>query len=107
MTDYDDADPFVPVWEGPYIEAEHLRLLIEAEHIPVDFGDALLPGHARVQVPRSYLEEATNVMSGTQAKWPTVTKETADGLDWRPGIRLALFVMAAVAVFFVILWALR
>ena len=107
MTDYDEEDPFVPVWEGPYIEAEHLRIRIEAEHIPVEFGDALLPGQARVQVPRSYLEEATDVISGTQAKWPTITRETSDGFDWKPGIRLALVAMAAVAVFFVILWALQ
>src|SRR5688572_29611236 len=100
MTDFDDADPFVPVWEGPYLEAEHLRLRIEAEHIPVEFGDALLPGQARVQVPQSYLEEANSVISGTQAKWPTVTQETPDGFDYRPSVRLALIVMAAVAVFF-------
>ena len=104
--DPEDQDPFVPVWEGPYIEAERVRLRIEAAHIPVEFGDALLTGHARVQVPRSYLEEVRDVISGAAASWPEVTRATADGFDWRPGIRIALVLMAAVALLFVVLLAL-
>ncbi len=100
--DYEEeGDPFVAVWEGPYIEAEHVRLRIEDAHIPVEFGDALLTGHARVQVPRSYLAEAHDVLEGVQASWPEVTRATADGFDWRPGIRLALVLVAAVVAFFV------
>jgi hypothetical protein len=104
----DDADPFVPVWEGPYVEAEHLRLRIEEAHIPVNFGDALLTGHARVQVPRSYLAEVQDVIAGVQASWPRVTTETADGFDWKPGIRLALIVVAAIVLFFfIVVYALQ
>src|ERR687896_2463588 len=103
----DEGDTFVPLWEGPYTEGEHVRLLLEEAHIPVDFGDALLPGHARVQVPRSYLAEAKDVMAGVQASWPRVTTETAEGFAWRPEIRLALILMAVVALFWIIVLALR
>lgn len=104
---YDEPDPFVPIWEGPTFEAEHLRLLLEAEHIPVDFGDALLAGQARVQVPRSYLEEANDVIKGTNAKWPELTTATASGFDVKPSVRLALIVMAAVLLVLVVLLVLR
>lgn len=91
----DHDDPFVPIWEGTTLEAEHMRLRIEAEHIPVEFGEALEAGHARVQVPRSYLEEARDVLAGQRASWPPeITEATSDGFDWKPAARLALVVVA-------------
>lgn len=104
---YEEPDPFISIWEGPTFEAEHLRLLLEAEHIPVDFGDALLPGEARVQVPRSYLEEANDVIKGTNAKWPELTTANAGGFDVKPNVRLALIVMAAVLLVLLLLLVVR
>ncbi len=99
----DESDPFIPIWEGPTFEAQHLALLLESEHIPVDLGDALLPGQARVEVPRSYLDEANDVIQGTNAKWPEITAATAGGFDVKPTLRLALTVMAAVLLVLVVL----
>jgi hypothetical protein len=103
--DNEDPDPFVPVWEGPYFEAEHLRVRLEAAHIPVDFGDALLTGHARVEVPRSYLTEVRDVLDGVQAHWPEVTRSTDDGFDWKPNLRLAFIAMALVVLLIIALAA--
>ncbi len=102
--DYEDEDdPFVPVWEGPFFEAEHLRLRLEAAHIPVDYGDALQTGHARVEVPRSYLGEVRDVLEGVQARWPEVTRATEDGFDYHPALRIALVAMAVLALVFIAL----
>jgi hypothetical protein len=102
---FEDEDPFVPVWEGPTFEAEHLRLTLESAHIPVEFGDALLPGQARVEVPRSYLAEVQDVLRGAQARWPEITQETDDGFDLKPTLRLALVAMAVVVVLIIVLAA--
>ncbi len=56
-------DMFVPVWEGPFVEAERLMRRLESAHIPVDLGEALEAGRARVEVPPGYVEEALDVMS--------------------------------------------
>ncbi len=77
---YDEEDPFVPVWEGPFIDAELVKMRIEEAHIPVDFGDALLPGHARVEVPRSYLAEVRDVIAGSAAPWPQIAEGRTVGL---------------------------
>ena len=61
MTDPRD-DMFIPVWEGPFVEAERLMRRLEAAHIPVDLGEALEAGRARVEVPPGYVEEALEVM---------------------------------------------
>ncbi len=53
---------FVPVWEGPFVEAENLMRRLENVHIPVDLGEALEPGRARVEVPPGYVEEALEVL---------------------------------------------
>lgn len=95
---YEEEDPFVPIWEGPTIEAEYIRVRIEAEHIPVDLDEALLSGHSRVAVPRSYLDEVRAVLEGSQARWPEITHEGAGGFDWKPGYRLAFIAMALLAL---------
>jgi hypothetical protein len=86
----DDPDPWVKIWEGPTFEAEHLRLRLEQSHIPVEFGDALLTGEARVQVPRSYLAEARDVIAGVQANWPSMIESTEQGLGLKPSWRIAI-----------------
>jgi hypothetical protein len=96
--DAHDDDPFVSVWEGPTFEADHVRIRLEAEHIPVELGEALEVGHARVEVPRSYLTEVRDVLNGVQARWPEITRATSDGFDLRPDIRLALVAMALIAL---------
>jgi hypothetical protein len=101
--DPDDADPFVPVFEGPTTDAQLIRMQLEEAHVPVELGDALNPGEARVMVPRSYLAEVRDVLQGTQAKWPEVTVRTADGFDLDPRWRLA-FVVMAVAVLVVLVY---
>ena len=62
MSDDWEYDAFVPVWEGPYIEARERMTWLEEAHIPVDLGDALLPGQARVEVQRGYEAEAREIM---------------------------------------------
>jgi hypothetical protein len=102
MTYDDDPDPWVKLWEGPTFEAEHLRLRLEQAHIPVEYGDALLPGQARVQIPRSYLGEARDVIEGVEANWPVLTAHTEDGFDLKPTWRLAFIVMAAVLLIVIV-----
>lgn len=65
MTDPRD-DMFVPVWEGPFVEAEKLMRQLENAHIPVDFGEALEAGRAKVEVPPGYVEEALEVMNSNE-----------------------------------------
>ena len=99
----DDPDPWVKIWEGPTFEAEHLRLRLEQAHIPVEFGDALLVGHARVQVPRSYLGEASDVIAGVQASWPVLTETTDNGYGIKSSWRLAIVVTAAVVLALIVI----
>jgi hypothetical protein len=99
----DDLDPWVKIWEGPTFEAEHLRMRLEQSHIPVEFGDALLVGEARVQVPRSYLGEARDVLAGVQAKWPVIVESTQAGFGIKRSWRIAFAVVAAVLVAMIIL----
>jgi hypothetical protein len=109
MSDYydpDDPDPFIPVWEGPTPDAQLLRMQLEEGHVPVELGDAPSPGEARVMVPRSYLEEVKDVIQGNQARWPTVTVDTANGFDLNPKLRLAFVAMAAVVLLFLVLRAI-
>jgi hypothetical protein len=101
--DPDDADPFIPVWEGPTTDAQLLRLSLEEAHVPVELGDALNPGEARVMVPRSYLGEVRDVISGAQAKWPKVIVDTEDGFDLNPWIRLAFVALAAIVLAVIVL----
>lgn len=82
-----DEDPFVPIWEGPTVEASRMLQAIERNHIPVDLGEATLSGHSRIEVPRSYVEEARDALENT-------TQFDRTGLDWAPLVRLALIVVA-------------
>jgi hypothetical protein len=93
---FDEEDPFVPVWEGPYLDAELIKLRLEEAHIPVDFGDAVLAGHARVEVPRSYLDEVHDVVTGTAAPWPEVSEHGPSGVRVKPGIDLGTRAVAAI-----------
>ena len=92
---YDEDDPFVPVWEGPYLDAELIKLRLEEAHIPVDYGDALLAGHARIEVPRSYLSEVRDVVTGNAAPWPEVSEHGPTGVRVKPSISLGTQAIAA------------
>lgn len=105
--DPDDADPFIPVFEGPTTDAQLLRLQLEEAHVPVELDDAPSPGEARVMVPRSYLAEVRDVLEGNQARWPEVTVRTGDGFDLNPKMRLAFVAMAAVVLVVIVLTAIR
>ena len=104
--DPDDPDPFIPVWEGATTDAHALRIQLEEAHVPVELGDALNPGEARVMVPRSYLAEVKDVIQGNQARWPSVTVRTGDGFDLNPKLRLAFVAMAAVVLLLLVLRAI-
>ena len=95
---FDDEDPFTPVWEGPYLDAEFVKLRLEEAHIPVEYGDALLPGHARVEVPRSYLAEVRDVIAGNAATWPEVSEHGPTGVRVKPAIALSSRAVAALLV---------
>ena len=99
--DFEDQDPFTPVWEGPYQEAQQMLARVEAAHIPVDLDDALLVGHARVVVPRSYADDARAAIEEQAAPWPGLPPE--GGLELRPGVpwnvrTLVLYVMVVVVI---------
>jgi hypothetical protein len=92
----DLEDPFITVWEGPTPAASELLAKIQSRHIPAELDDALEVGHARVQVPRSYLLEVRDVVLGLVPALPEVSVETMHGLDWKPAIKIAIAVTAIV-----------
>lgn len=93
-------DPFVPVWEGPTDAARRIAGQMEAAHIPVDLGDAAQAGHARVEVPSSYVAEARSVLADPDAP---VREPTPGDLDGRPAWGLALVVVAALLIALMVL----
>lgn len=103
--DPDDADPFIPAWEGAYTDAQLLRIQLEEAHVPVELDDANEPGRARVMVPRSYIAEVRDVISGNQARWPQITSDAGGGSDIDPRLRLAFAAMAVVVVVAMVLAA--
>ena len=92
----DVEDPFITIWEGPTPEAGDLMRKIQSRHIPVQLDDALEVGHARVQVPRSYLVDVRDVVLGLVPELPEVSVETPLGLDWKPAIKVAIALTAIV-----------
>lgn len=95
----DHEDPFVPVWEGPTPQAEAIMRRIESAHIPVEFGEPPDVGHARVEVPRSYVEEVRDVLTTGPSSWPReVTDDSPGGFDWKPVVRIALVVVAVLLI---------
>jgi hypothetical protein len=94
----DHEDPFVPIWEGPTPVAHDIMRKVQSRHIPVELGDALEVGHARVEVPRSYLAEVRDVLQGVASELPDITDETPDGYDWKPVLKLAIIGLAALLV---------
>ncbi|MGH7857520.1 MAG: hypothetical protein ACREQY_09330 [Candidatus Binatia bacterium] len=99
-----DEDPFVPVWEGPTPQGELVLRKIEAAHIPVDFGEPPAVGHARVEVPRSYREEARAAIDGPGPSVSFDIGEEIDGFDWAPVLRIALVVVAVILVIALVLY---
>jgi hypothetical protein len=93
--DFDDPDPFVPVWEGPFNDAQAMLRRVEEAQIPVDLDDALLVGQARVVVPRSYAEDARAAIAGDTAPWPGLTPE---GPSLRRTVLLVLVAIVVVAL---------
>lgn len=88
-------DPFVPVWEGPTGTARRIASQMEAAHIPVDLGEATEGGHARVEVPASYVADAREVLADPDAPLP----QPRDGdLDGSPVFGIALVVVAVVLI---------
>jgi hypothetical protein len=98
----DVEDPFISIWEGPTREATELLHKIQSRHIPVELDDALLVGHARVQVPRSYLEDVRDVVLGLVPELPEFSVETSHGLDWKPALKIAIAVTAIVLLLLLI-----
>jgi hypothetical protein len=92
----DLEDPFITIWEGPTPEAQALVRKIQSRHIPVETDDALEVGHARVQVPRSYLVDVRDVVLGIVPEPPEVSVETPYGLDWKPALKVAIALTAIV-----------
>ena len=95
MSDFDDADPFVPVWEGPFVDAQRMMHRVEGAHIPVDLDDATLVGHARVVVPRSYAEDARAAIAGETPGLPGLVPEQRAWFRW---VLVAVAVLALVAL---------
>ncbi len=104
----DHDDPFTPVWEGPTTEASQRARRIEQAHIPVDLGEAEEPGRSRIEVPRSYIVEAIDLLEEGAGMLPL---EAPEGLDmdmasdlpeayettgWSTGTRVAIGIVALV-----------
>jgi hypothetical protein len=99
MTD----DFSVPVWEGPYAEARERMTWLEAAHIPVDLGDALSPGEARIEVPGEYADDARTIMrhGPTEQSWVPLIDPTAPSFSmWK--IALVVLVLVAIVLTLVI-----
>lgn len=100
------TDPFVPIWEGPYVEAEALRSRLEDASIPCDLGEALEPGRARLEIPRSYRDEATALLDevGFEAilaprrPEPDPDELSLGSAGWSPGVRVALWALAIILI---------
>jgi len=87
---------FVPVWEGPYAEASERLTWLEQAHIPVDLGDALLAGHARVEVARGYEDEARDIMrDGPSPGWDMPLLDPTDPVFLRWRYLIAVVVLIA------------
>ena len=99
----DVEDPFIPIWEGPTPQATELLHKIQSRHIPVELDDALEVGHARVQVPRSYLEDARDVVLGRVPLPSEISIETEYGFDWKPIIRIAIALTALLLIVLLVL----
>lgn len=89
-------DPFISIWEGPTPQANDLVRKIQSRHIPVELDDAFEVGHARVQVPRSYLADVRDVVLGIVPELPEISIETPHGLDWKPALKVAIALTAIV-----------
>jgi hypothetical protein len=95
--DFLHESEFVPVWEGTYAEARERLTWLEEAHIPVDLGDALLPGHARVEVARGYEDEAQEIMrDGPRAGWDMPLLDPADPVFLRWRYLIALLILVAI-----------
>jgi hypothetical protein len=99
----DYEDPFIPIWEGPTPDAQDIMRKVQSRHIPVELGDALEVGHARVEVPRSYLAEVRDVLYGIVPELPEITDETPDGFDWKPALKAAIILTAALLVLMLVI----
>lgn len=99
----DYEDPFIPIWEGPTPDAQDIVRKVQSRHIPVELGDALQVGHARVEVPRSYLAEVRDVLYGIAGELPEITDDTLDGFDWKPALKVAIVLTAALLVLLLII----
>jgi hypothetical protein len=92
---------FVPVWEGPYAEASQRMRWLEEAHIPVDLGDALLPGQARVEVLRGYEDEAREIMQDGPRPglaMPLLDTTSPVFLRWRYFVALVLLIAIVAAL---------
>ena len=96
-------ESFVSVWEGPYVEAQERLRWLEEAHIPVDLGDALLPGRARVEVAAGYAEEARLIMGSgpleSSPPYPALTPSSGSNV-WK--VALAVILVAALVLAFVL-----
>jgi hypothetical protein len=97
-----DDDPWIPIWEGPTPSARRLAEVVERAHIPVDLGEALEAGHSRVEVPRSYVEDARAALAEPPGDWPAIIA-TGPGFDWQQALRIALVIVALLLVVLMIL----
>ena len=94
-------DMFVPVWEGPFVEAERLMRRLESAHIPVDLGEALEAGRARVEVPPGYVEEAIEVMNSedrVELSMPMIGSPTPGWTVFRIAVVIVVVVVLVLAL---------
>jgi len=89
----------VPVWEGPYAEASERLSWLERANIPVDLGEAVLAGHARVEVERGYETEAREIMRDGPPTGPQIPLlDTSDPVFMRWRFAIALLILIAILV---------
>lgn len=106
-------DPFVAIWEGPTPEGDTLAGRLQEAHVPVERGDALEVGHTRLQVPRSYIDEAFDILDASDPYAFDKPFASGNGEDpwqeeigWSPAMR-TLFVVVAIGLVIAMILASR
>jgi hypothetical protein len=96
-----DFEIYIPVWEGPFVEARERLTWLQEAHIPSDLGDGLVAGQARVEVADGYVEEAREIMrEGPRPQSLPPLLDSPMGRVWK--VTLAVVVIAALVFAFVL-----
>lgn len=101
----DTEDEFVAIWEGPTPEGREMGAKLAAAHIPVEYGEAAEPGRTRLEVPRSYIDEAYATLDVSTSVTQSYHRDAPADVrrSWSPAVKVAVaFVVLALVVVLVL-----